>query len=242
MNDIELIKKYVPLEIQKEAFEKLEKGYPVQYIIGNVEFYGNIINVSEKVLIPRFETEYLIEKTLKYFKKFNISKPNILEIGTGSGCISIALKKALEANILAIDISNEALELAKLNALNNDVNITFLHKDIHEFETEAKYDLIISNPPYVPFNSNVDQKTKYEPQNAIFAPEDGIHFYKIILERLHNNLNKDFLIAFEIGDKEGNLIKNIVKSFMPEAYVKIEKDYNDFERYVFITNKKEIFE
>lgn len=242
MNDIELIKKYVPLESQKEAFEKLEKGYPVQYIIGNVEFYGNIINVSEKVLIPRFETEYLIEKTLKYFNKLNISKPNILEIGTGSGCISIALKKALDAKILAIDISNEALELAKLNALNNDVNITFLHKDIHEFETESKYDLIISNPPYVPFNSNVDQKTKYEPQNAIFAPEDGIHFYKIILERLHNNLNKDFLIAFEIGDQEGNLIKNIVKSFMPEAYVKIEKDYNDFERYVFITNKKEIFE
>ncbi|MBQ7031981.1 MAG: peptide chain release factor N(5)-glutamine methyltransferase [Bacilli bacterium] len=242
MNDIELIKKYVPLESQKEAFEKLEKGYPVQYIIGNVEFYGNIINVSEKVLIPRFETEYLIEKALKYFNKFNISKPNILEIGTGSGCISIALKKALDANILAIDISDEALEVAKLNALNNDVDITFLHKDIHEFETEAKYDLIISNPPYVPFNSNVDQKTKYEPQNAIFAPEDGIHFYKIILERLHNNLNKDFLIAFEIGDKEGNLIKNIVKSFMPEAYVKIEKDYNDFERYIFITNKKEIFE
>lgn len=242
MNDIELIKKYVPLESQKEALEKLEKGYPVQYIIGNVEFYGNIINVSEKVLIPRFETEYLIEKTLKYFNKFNISKPNILEIGTGSGCISIALKKALDANILAIDISNEALEVAKLNALNNDVDITFLHKDIHEFETEAKYDLIISNPPYVPFNSNVDQKTKYEPQNAIFAPEDGIHFYKIILERLHNNLNKDFLIAFEIGDKEGNLIKNIVKTFMPEAYVKIEKDYNDFERYIFITNKKEIFE
>lgn len=242
MNDIELIKKYVPLESQKEALEKLEKGYPVQYIIGNVEFYGNIINVSEKVLIPRFETEYLIEKTLKYFNKFNISKPNILEIGTGSGCISIALKKVLDANILAIDISNEALEVAKLNALNNDVDITFLQKDIHEFETEAKYDLIISNPPYVPFNSNVDQKTKYEPQNAIFAPEDGIHFYKIILERIHNNLNKDFLIAFEIGDKEGNLIKNIVKTFMPEAYVKIEKDYNDFERYIFITNKKEVFE
>jgi len=242
MNDIELIKKYVSSDKWDISIKKLEEGYPVQYIIGNVEFYGNIINVSEKVLIPRFETEYLIEKTLKYFNKFNFSKPNILEIGTGSGCISIALKKSLDANILAIDISNEALEVAKLNALNNDVDITFLQKDIHEFETEAKYDLIISNPPYVPFNSNVDQKTKYEPQNAIFAPEDGIYFYKIILERLHNNLNKDFLIAFEIGDKEGNLIKNIVKTFMPEAYVKIEKDYNDFERYIFITNKKEIFE
>ena len=241
MDDIELIKKYVPLSEQKEALNKLADGYPVQYIIGNVDFYGNIIYVTKDVLIPRFETEYLIEKTLKYLKKLNIKNPNILEIGTGSGCISIALKKELNSNILALDINKNAIEIAKKNALNNNVNITFINEDIHKYVTDKKFDLIISNPPYVPYNSYVDEKTKFEPQNAIFASEEGIHFYKVILEKLYSNLNKDYLIAFEIGDKEGLPIKNIAKKYLPHSFVKIEKDYNNFERYVFITNKEEIF-
>ena len=242
MNDAELIKKYVDLNKQEEALNKLKTGYPVQYIIGNVEFYGNIIEVDENVLIPRFETEYLIEKTLKYLKKMNKSKPNVLEIGTGSGCISIALQKELNTSILAIDISEKAIEIAKRNAKNNKVNINFFEKDLHNFNTNEQFDLIISNPPYVPYGSEVDRKTIHEPQNAIFADEEGIHFYKVILENLHQNLNKEYLIAFEIGDKEGNKIEKIAKIYLPNAYIKIEKDYSNLERYVFITNKKEIFE
>jgi len=242
MNDIELIKKYVSSDKWDISIKKLEEGYPVQYIIGNVEFYGNIINVNENVLIPRFETEYLVDKTIKYLRKQNKKEYSILEIGTGSGCISIALKKNINCKINSIDISKKAIDVAKENAKINNAKINFITEDIHKFETTEQFDLIISNPPYVPYNSYVDEKTKYEPQNALFANDDGVYFYKLIINRLKNNLKDNYLIAFEIGDKQGNLIKKIIKDNLPNAYIKIEKDYNNFERYVFITNQKEIFE
>ena len=238
MTDEELIKKYVPKENQTKALEKLKSGYPVQYIIGNVEFYDSIIKVNENVLIPRFETEYLVDKTIKYLSYLNINNPSILEIGTGSGCISIALKKHLICEIDAIDISDKAILLARENAIINNVNINFITKDIHEFKINKKYDLIISNPPYVPFNSNVDKKIKYEPQNAIYAKENGLYFYDIILKETKDNLNKNYLIAFEIGNKEGQDITNIVKKYLPNAYVLLEKDYNNYDRYIFISNNE----
>jgi len=241
MNDIELIKKYVNQDNWDDALKKLDEGYPVQYIIGNVEFCGNIINVNENVLIPRFETEYLVEKTLKYIEKLGLNNINVLEVGTGSGCISIALKKKINCDILAIDISKKAIEMAQLNADINNCDINFQIIDIHDYKTTQKYDLIISNPPYIPYNSVVDEKTKYEPQNALFAENDGIYFYKLMLESLKNNLNKDYLIAFEIGDKQGSLIEKIVSENLKDAYFKVEKDYNNFERYAFITNKKNLF-
>lgn len=237
MSDEELIYKYVAKDKQEEAIKKLSLGYPVQYIIGNVDFYNTIIKVNEDVLIPRFETEYLVAKTLNYIKKLNINEVNVLEVGTGSGCISIALKKNLNCDITAIDISKKAINLATSNAKENDVEINFLIEDIHKFKTNDLYDVIISNPPYVPFNSSYDEKIKYEPQEAIFAQEDGIYFYRIILEKLHNNLKSNFLIAFEIGDKEGNKIKELVNKYLPDSYVSIEKDYNNYERYLFIANK-----
>jgi len=237
MNDFELIEKYVDENKREEALEKLNSGYPVQYIIGNVEFYGNIINVNENVLIPRFETEYLVQKTLKYLEKIKLDSLNILEVGTGSGCISIALKKELNCMIDAIDISAKALDVAVQNAKANNVEINFLLCDIHNFSSEKKYDLIISNPPYVPYNSEYDNKILYEPEGAIFAKEEGIYFYKIILDKVKNNLKDNYLIAFEIGDKEGSKIKEIIKCELPNSEVVIQKDLNNYERYVFISNK-----
>jgi len=242
MSDLELIRKYIPSDKQEEAIKRLNDGYPVQYIIGNVEFYGNIINVNETVLIPRFETEYLVDKTIKYLKKMDKKHLEILEIGTGSGCSSIALKKLVNCNITAIDISEKAIETAKNNAKLNNVVIDFFVEDINSFKTNKKFDLIISNPPYVPSGSLVDEKTKYEPQNAIFAEENGIMFYKIILNKLNANLSDRYLIAFEIGDKQGEIIKDIAKKTTTSSHVIVEKDYNNFERFVFISNKKEIFE
>lgn len=242
MTDEELILKYVSKEKQEIAFQKLKEGYPVQYIIGNVDFFGCNIEINEDVLIPRFETEYLVEKTLNYLKKLNINNPLILEIGTGSGCISIALKKNIDCNIKAIDISAKALDVAKENAALNKVKINFLNASIETYEDEEKYDLIISNPPYVPYNSLVDEKIKYEPKDAIYAKDDGLYFYKIILEKLSHNLKNNYLIAFEIGDKEGDRIKEFANKYLPNAYFKLEKDYNNYERYVFISSKNLNFE
>ncbi len=238
MTDEELIKKYVSKEKQPEALEKLASGYPVQYIIGNVEFYDTLIKVNEDVLIPRFETEYLVDKTIKYLSYLNINNPNILDIGTGSGCIAIALKKHLNCEIDAIDISEKAILIAKENAIINNVNINFIVQDIHKFNSNKKYDLIISNPPYVPFNSNVDEKIKYEPQNAIYAKDNGLYFYDLIMKKIKDNLKDNYLIAFEIGDKEGQDIKNIIKKSLPNSYVLLEKDYNNYDRYIFISNQK----
>lgn len=240
MTDIELINRYVPINKRKQALEKLNTGYPVQYVIGNVGFFNTIINVNEDVLIPRFETELLVEKTINYLNKLSIHIPSVLEIGTGSGCISIALKKNINCNITAIDISKQALEVAKENALNNNVIIDFINCDIHDFNSNNKYDLIISNPPYVPYDSNYDEKIKYEPENAIFAKDNGLYFYKVIMNKIYNNLKDNFLIAFEIGDKEGNDITKIAKNYLPNAYIKVERDYNNYERYVFISNNSKL--
>lgn len=237
MTDEELLKKYLDKDKYEDGLKRLNEGEPVQYIIGNVEFYNCLINVNRDVLIPRFETEYLVDKTIKYLKKLEMDNIEFLDVGTGSGCISIALKKNINSQIDALDISEKAIELAKENAKLNNVSINFMVSDINNFKTNKKYDVIISNPPYVASNKKVDIKTKYEPQNAIFADEDGIYFYRIILERLHNNLNDNHLIAFEIDDKEGSKIKEIVNKYLPNDYVKIEKDYNNYERYIFISNK-----
>lgn len=112
-----------------EVIKKLNNHYPVQYLIGNVNFYGYQIFVDERVLIPRFETEGLVEETLKLIKFKNIT-PKIIEVGTGSGCIAIALSKELNTHVTAIDISKSALEVATQNALYNEANVTFQLKDI----------------------------------------------------------------------------------------------------------------
>ena len=237
MTDLELIKRFVPSDLQEQALKKLEENYPIQYIIGNVDFYNCEIIVNENVLIPRFETEYLVDKTIKFIKKLNLTHINILELGTGSGCISIALKKNLDANITAIDNSQKALEVAKSNALNNHVEIEYIHADILNFIPTKTMDIIISNPPYVPFNSPVAESIKYEPQEAIYAPNEGLFFYQEILKRYHNYLANDYLIAFEIGDKQGESIKKMVDELLPNSYVLVEKDYNNYDRYLFISNK-----
>lgn len=237
LNDIDLIKKYVKKELQEEAITKLKSGYPVQYIIGNVDFYDCIIDVNEPVLIPRFETEYLVQKTIKLIKDKGFIKPKILDIGTGSGCIAIALKKNIDSDITAIDISNDAINLANKNAIKNNVDINFLCVDFESYETDEKFDIIISNPPYVPFNSVVDEKTKYEPQNAIFAKDNGLYFYKTILKKSKKLLKKKNIIAFEIGDKQGKKITELAQGYYPKSKINFSTDYNGHDRYLFIINE-----
>lgn len=231
---------YKYLEDKKDfakGIEKLLKGIPVQYIVGEVEFYGYPIKVNEKVLIPRFETEELVEKTLALIKDNFDSSIDIVDLGTGSGCIAIALKKENNNfNIEAIDISSKALKLAKENALLNKVDINFIQNSFLDNITK-KYDVIISNPPYIGPNDEVETIVKeHEPHLALFAEDDGLACYKQILTNIKNNLKPKSLIALEIGYTQAEKLTTIIKEILPTSTVKVEKDLQGKDRFIFIMN------
>ncbi|HIQ94457.1 TPA: peptide chain release factor N(5)-glutamine methyltransferase [Candidatus Ventrenecus stercoripullorum] len=217
----------------EEVLDKLEAHYPVQYLIGNVEFLNTIIHVDERVLIPRFETELLVEKTIQKLKKMKLENPNILELGTGSGCISIALKKNIDCKVSAVDISEDAIEVARENATLNKVSIDFKVQDMLNINYEG-YDLIISNPPYVSETEPVGKETQYEPQNALFAKEKGLFFYQEIIKKISELSKKPKLIAFEIGMTQGNELLEFSKKHLPTMTSSIEKDLTGRDRYLFI--------
>ena len=237
MNEQELIIKYVSKDKQEEAIQKLLEGYPVQYLIGNVDFYGNEILVNKNVLIPRFETETLVEKTIAYIKKYLPEDVSVLELGTGSGCISITLKKELpNLNITAIDKSRKALAVAKRNAHNNFCNIAFIKKDMKTFKPINTYSVLISNPPYIAFDESIDPKCDYEPKMALYADNKGLEFYDFILNNYDKYMEDKFIMAFEIGYKQGSYLKKLAKSKYPKAKISIEKDLAGKDRYLFIIN------
>ena len=223
-----LTKKYPNTE---DLLEKLTT-YPPQYLIGNVEFYDKTIKVDERVLIPRFETENLVDKTIKYAKEIFTKRIKIIDLGTGSGCIAIALKTNLYSDVTAIDISKEALTLAKENARLNNADITFINKSMTD-SLDKTYDIIISNPPYIPYDGFVEEKVKNtEPNIALFADNEGLYFYKQILSKHLSNLNTPGLIVFEIGDNQKEKLETIVTSL--NLQYKFEEDLQGLPRYLFI--------
>ena len=234
---IEYLKKYLQDKDIDTAIKELENGIPVQYIVGNVNFYGNTINVNKNVLIPRFETELLVDKTIKYIKTNFKNRVDILDIATGSGCIAITLKKEIDSTVDASDISEEALKVAQENALNNKVDINFINSDMLTNITK-KYDIIISNPPYLTKNDDImDIVKNNEPEIALYAKDNGLYYYDVILKNIKNNLKDKYLIAFEIGYTQGEAIKNIAIKYLDNINVKIEKDYSNKDRFVFIEPK-----
>jgi len=230
MTDVDYLKKYYKGNI-KDAIKRLENGEPVQYIVGNVDFYGNIIKVDKRVLIPRFETEGLVEIALKHLNNTNI---DVVDLGTGSGCIAITLKKKLpNINIDAVDISNDALNLAMENAELNSVNINFINGDMLK-PLNKKYDCIISNPPYIAYDEEVmDIVKNNEPNNALYADNDGLYYYEEILKNVKDYLKEKYYIFFEIGYKQGDKIKEIALKYL-NCDVEIKKDLQGFDRYVII--------
>ncbi|MDE6292170.1 MAG: HemK family protein methyltransferase, partial [Bacilli bacterium] len=173
-----LCQKYNERKLKKIG-RKVSKNYPVQYFIGNVNFYGYEIIVNKKVLIPRFETEGLVEKTLEYLKKYEMEDASVLDLGTGSGCISIALKHEMPSlSITALDKSSQALSVANLNFKKHKLNITSIHKNMLRYRPINKYNLIISNPPYIAHDEIIDPKTKHEPKMALYAKNKGLYYYE----------------------------------------------------------------
>ena len=236
--DIEYLKKYLPVDRLEDGIKKLEEGKPVQYIVGNVNFYGNTINVNENVLIPRFETELLVEKTIKLIRKNFDKRVDILDIGTGSGCIAITLNKEVNSNVAAVDISDEALMVAKENNKINNTKVNFYKSDVFS-NVDKKYDVIISNPPYIAYDEEImDIVYDNEPHMALFADNNGLYFYDKILRECINYLKDKFIIAFEIGYKQGDSVKELAYKYLDNVDVTIEKDYSDKDRFVFIVSKR----
>lgn len=245
-SDLEYLKKYIKENnlddtYYKESIKKLESGLPIQYIIGSVNFYGNEIKVNKNVLIPRFETELLVDLTIKKIKKyFPNQKVDILDLGTGSGCIAISLKKEINSNIDALDISKEALEVAKTNALENHADINFINEDMTKYK-EKRYDVIISNPPYIRYDEEImDIVKNNEPHLALYAKDNGIYFYQKIIENINYITNEKYLVCFEIGYSQSTEIVNIAKRILGNINISVEKDYSNKERFIFITNIKEL--
>ena len=188
MTEIEYLKKYLPEDKLEEGLRKYNLGIPVQYIVGNVDFYGNIIEVNENVLIPRFETEELVDRVIKRLK--DKIRLDVVDLGTGSGCIAIALAKNLDCAVDAVDISSSALEVAKRNAINNNVDINFYLGDMLK-PLNKKYDLIISNPPYIAYDEEIMNIVKYnEPSIALYADNNGLYYYEQILANCAKYLKK----------------------------------------------------
>lgn len=220
---------------KEELNNLLSSGVSPQYLIGNVEFLNTTITIDKRVLIPRFETETLVDKTIKYASNIFNKTINIIDLGTGSGCIAIALKKNLDANITALDISSDALDVAKQNAILNNTDIIFVNQSMTE-PLKNNYDIIISNPPYIPYDGYVEQIVKNnEPSLALYASDNGLYFYKYILNNHLKNLNKPGLIAFEIGDSQRQSLEILVDKL--NLKYSFEKDLQGLDRYLFIFNE-----
>jgi len=224
------------IEKWNSVLEKLEKEIPIQYILGNAHFYGLEFEVNENTLIPRPETEELVEWIIKN-NEFS-EEIKILDIGTGSGCIAISLAKNLpRAKVFAIDVSEKALEMAKRNALKNETEVTFLLKNILETEDlDQQFDIIVSNPPYVRNLEKEEIKKNvldYEPHLALFVEDDdALIFYRKISELAQKNLTENGQLYFEINQYLGTEMIDLLetKNF---KNIELRKDIYENDRMIF---------
>lgn len=202
---------------------------PYQYIIGYTYFYKRRFKVNRNVLIPRPETEILVEIAKKVIKDNDYKK--VLDLGTGSGAIAISIYEE-GLDVCGVDISNEALDVAKENGY--DTNVKFVLSDLFSNINE-KYDIIVSNPPYISTNDDVCPLVKdNEPHLALFGGEDGLLFYRRIINESSEYINKKAHIIFEIGYNQSDEIKKIAYRKYPNCNVEVVKDYNDLDRVVII--------
>lgn len=215
-----------------ENIEKMIKGVPLQHITHSQEFMKMNFYVNENVLIPRPDTEILVEEVINIAKKINAKK--ILDLCTGSGAIAISLAKYIEnSQITAVDISKEALRIAKLNAVNNNVEdkITFVKSDLFENIVKEKYDIIVSNPPYIKkdFMKKLDKEVQQEPYIALDGGYDGLDFYRKIISEGYQYLKFKGYLCMEIGYDQKQEVFDIIKSQekYSNTYSKIDLGGND---------------
>lgn len=218
------------IERLKDIINKRENSYPLQYAIGEWEFYNIRLKVDNRALIPRFETEIIVD----YLIKSSIKKDRILDIGTGSGAIAISLAKNIENTfVIGSDIEDKALSLAMENKEFTGIeNVDFVKSDLFN-NIKGKFDLIISNPPYINKKDyeDLDKELYFEPKSALYGGCDGLDFYREIIKNTSKYLNNNGHLVFEIGYDQKNILNKLLKD---EGFVNIEniKDFNDFDRFI----------
>jgi len=221
----------------EDIFIKLASHIPAQYIIGHAEFFGMELKVDERVLIPRPETEELVELILAENPKKNLK---VLDIGTGSGAIALALAKSRpDWTITAADISQDALDIAEENAKENSGDLIFIKSDCFS-EISSKYDIIVSNPPYISRRdeSEVGLNVLHsEPHLALFADEDGLAIYRKIAEEAKDYLTDGGKIYLEIGYKQGQSVPELFRNHLPEKRIRTLKDQFGQDRMVVIDDR-----
>lgn len=235
------------LEKDEEADEKLKErfesglkrmlaGEPMNYVLGYSYFFGYKMLTDPAVLIPRYETEELVGLVLSNIDEYFADREVVTlgDVGTGSGAIAIALKKEEpKLKIWASDISQEALEVAKANALNNEADITLMQGSMLEPFVEAgiKLDVIVSNPPYIRQDEEIEHSVKdFEPHVALFGGEDGLKFYRMILCKAAQVLNEHGLMFFEMGYDQAENLSKLVKEYFADAVVEVYQDINRKDR------------
>ncbi len=220
-----------PSNIEEKLKQKVQKratNYPIEYITNKVSFYGEIFNIIDGVLIPRPETEILVEKAEKILK--NISKPKVVEVGVGSGIVSIMLALLIDdIKVIAVDINEKALELAHKNAVKHKVEhkITFIKSDIFNSIQVSNFDMCISNPPYIANDFSLPLNVRYEPSNALFGGFDGNELLKKIIKSTNNN-NIKYLLC-EMGYDQKKSLNNFLETFNIKK-VKYYKDLENLDR------------
>ena len=231
-------------ENEDKYFSLIEKhikeDVPLSHLVGFEYFYDRKYKVTKDVLSPRMETEELIYKVIEYVKETKKNNLKILDLCTGSGIIAITLKKELDQfsiDVVASDISQEAIKIAKENAQFHDATIKFIQSDIFN-NIDDKFDIIVSNPPYIDRKDEVtmqDNVLKYDPHLALFAEEEGMYFYRKIIEQANNYLNDNGVMFFEIGyDQKDKIIKLAnLNGYSAEVY----KDINGRDRMAFLVHK-----
>lgn len=208
------------------------KHIPLDHILGKSNFMGRNFKVNEHVLIPRLDTEVLVETVISRIN--TCGSKSVLDIGTGSGIIAETIALETDAKVTAVDISQDALNIAKENAKNLNADVTFLKSDLFENLADQKFDLIVSNPPYIETDviKTLQEEVKdYEPHIALDGGTDGLDFYKKIINEASKHLTKKGYIFFEIGYNQANAVSELLKSNFDD--IKVLKDYEENDRVVY---------
>jgi len=231
--------KFSPLqrEFFISALRRRALGEPIQYILGKTEFMGLEFKLNQDVFIPRPETEILVEYSLELISRLEKNFLRVLDLCTGSGCIAISLAKyTSDRNIIfyATDLSKKALEVAKVNADIHQVKINFLNADLFNGMKQNSFDIIISNPPYVPSDqiNKLPKEISYEPAIALDGGRDGLEFFRRIIKSASIYLKEDGFLVMEIGFRQFDSIKNLFKNIKNLRIIDCVKDYSNIERVV----------